>query len=172
MIANTLAVVPLAAFCGLLVYAAVSDLLTYTIPNRISLALIAAFVVHVPLAGLGAFGVAMHLGAGATVLAVCFAMFAFGWIGGGDAKLAAAIGLWFGFADLPSFLLIAAISGGLLSVAIVALRALPLPIVIGDCLWLQRLQDKRSGIPYGIALAAGALFALPHTAIWRTVTGI
>lgn len=164
-----LAIVPLAAFAGLLAYAALSDLLTYTIPNRVSVALIAAFAVFAPLAGLGLTEIALHVAAGAAVLLGGFAMFALRWIGGGDAKLAAAIGLWLGFADVGPFLLVAAVAGGVLTIAILALRALPLPIVVGDWLWLERLQDKRSGIPYGIALAAGALILLPQTAVWKAV---
>ena len=42
----------------------------------------------------------MHLGAGAAVLVVAFACFAMGWVGGGDAKVAAGVALWFGFDHL------------------------------------------------------------------------
>src|SRR4051794_41751889 len=99
-------------FPALMAYAAASDLLTMKIPNRVSLALGAGFFVFAAVAGLSLADVALHVAAGALVLAVCFAMFAFGWIGGGDAKLAAATALWLGFAALTDYLLIAAIGGG------------------------------------------------------------
>ena len=95
------AVFPLA-----MAYAAISDLMTMTISNRLTLILVAAFVVLSPLAGmdLGTFG--LHWAAGGTVLAVAFACFAFGWIGGGDAKLASVTALWLGFGDTSKILLI------------------------------------------------------------------
>ena len=83
-------------FPALMAYAAASDLLTMTIPNRLSLALVAGFAAFAILAGLSMQAVLLHLGAGAAVLAASFALFAFGWIGGGDAKLAAATALWLG----------------------------------------------------------------------------
>ena len=74
-------------------FAGAMDLFTMTIPNRISLAMIAAFAVLAPLAGLGLGNIAYHAGAGLLVLAIGVLLFIPGWIGGGDAKLAAASGL-------------------------------------------------------------------------------
>src|SRR3954451_24241235 len=87
----------LLVFPGLMAYAAASDLLTMTIPNRRSLALVAAFALFAVASGVSAEAMLLHLAAGAVVLAGTFAMFAFGWIGGGDAKLAAVTALWLGF---------------------------------------------------------------------------
>ena len=56
--------------------------------------------------------VLLHLGAGAVVLAVTFTFFSRGWIGGGDAKLAAATALWLGFDQLMNYLLYASLFGG------------------------------------------------------------
>src|SRR5258705_9302916 len=75
-------------FPALMAFAAASDLLTMTISNRVSLALAAGFLVLAPLGGMGLQAMLLHLGAGATVLAVAFACFAMGWMGGGDAKVA------------------------------------------------------------------------------------
>ncbi len=79
-------------FPALMAFAAASDLLTMTIPNRISLALLAGFFVLAPLTGMGVHEILNHAGAGALVLVVAFGMFAMGWVGGGDAKVAAAAG--------------------------------------------------------------------------------
>src|SRR5687767_6942364 len=97
-------------------YAAASNLLTMTIPNRLSLALVAGFVVFAIFSGLPIQVILLHGGAGAAVLAVSFGLFAFGWIGGGDAKLAAATALWLGFDILMQYLLIASVAGGALTI--------------------------------------------------------
>ena len=85
-------------FPALMAFAASSDLLTMTISNRLSLLLASSFFLLALITGMSFGIIGMHLAAGALVLAVCFGFFAMGWIGGGDAKLAAATALWFGFA--------------------------------------------------------------------------
>ena len=53
--------------------------------------------------------------------------FSQGWIGGGDAKLAAATALWFGFAHLLDYLIYASLFGGVLTLVLIQFRKLPLP---------------------------------------------
>jgi prepilin peptidase CpaA len=161
----------LIVFPALMAYAAASDLLTMTIPNKVSLALVAAFAVFAIGSGLPWQAAAMHVVAGILVLTVAFGMFAFGWIGGGDAKLAAAIALWLGFNTLMEYLLISTLAGGLLTMAIVGLRGCTLPLFALRWDWLSRLHDRHSGVPYGIALAGAALVVYPHSPIWRGVLG-
>jgi prepilin peptidase CpaA len=159
----------LVIFPGLMACAAASDLLTMTIPNKLSLALVVAFAGFALAGTLAWDAILMHVAAGTVVLLLCFAMFAFGWIGGGDAKLAAAIALWFGFGVLLDYLLLAAVAGGALTIAILCLRGTTLPAFALRWDWLTRLHDRRSGVPYGIALAAAALVIYPHTPIWHAV---
>ncbi len=156
----------LAVFPALMAYAAASDLLTMTIPNRLSVGLVAGFLALAVVAGLGAQAILLHVLAGALVLSVTFAMFAFGWIGGGDAKLAAATALWLGFGALPDYLFVASLGGGVLTLAILALRLFPLPGFALGWVWLSRMHDRRAGVPYGIALAAAALVVYPRSEIW------
>jgi prepilin peptidase CpaA len=151
----------------LLALAAGWDLASYTIPNLLSLALLTLFALFAALAGLSGAALGMHLAAGMVALAAGFAMFAAGWIGGGDAKLFTVTALWFGFADLLDFTLTAAVLGGGLTLAILAARRVPLPAGLAGRHWIVRLHDDRSGIPYGVALAAGALLTLPHAEIFR-----
>jgi len=99
-----------------------------------------------------------------------FAFFAARFVGGGDAKLFAAVALWFGFGDLLSYVLIASLAGGALTLLILALRRVPLPVTGRP--WLMRLADPRAGIPYGVALAVGALVLLPQTEIFRLAASI
>jgi prepilin peptidase CpaA len=150
-------------FPALMAFAAASDLLTMTISNRVSLALAAGFLVLGLLSGMGFHDMLSHLGAGAAVLTVAFACFAMGWIGGGDAKLAAAAALWFGFGHLMNYLVYASLFGGVLTLLLLQFRQWPLPYALCGQTWLLRLHAKESGIPYGIALAIGALMIYPQT---------
>ena len=156
----------LVLFPLLMAYAASSDLFTMTIPNRLAIILVASFPLVAFLAGLGFNDALMNLAAGALVLACTFAMFSFGWIGGGDAKLAAATALWLGFGVLLDYLLLASIAGGVLTLALLAARKMPLPAFVARWPWAARLHDERTGIPYGIALAGAALAVYPSSAIW------
>ena len=153
-------------FPMLMVWAAVSDMLTMTISNRISIALVALYLVMAFASGQSPSAIGYHLACGATVLAITFAMFAFGWVGGGDAKLAAATAIWFGFADVMAYAVVAAALGGVLTFALLFFRRLPLPEFLGQQKWLARLHHPETGIPYGIALAAAGLFLYPETGIW------
>jgi prepilin peptidase CpaA len=150
-------------FPSLMTFAAASDLLTMTISNRVSLALGAAFLALALLGGMGFIDILSHLGAGATVLAVTFACFAMGWVGGGDAKIAASAALWFGFGHLMNYLVYASLFGGALTLLLLQFRQWPLPYLFVGQPWLLRLHAKDSGIPYGIALAIGALMIYPET---------
>ena len=163
--------VVLLLFPCLMAFAASSDFFTMTISNRVSLALAAGFLVLAPAVGMGIAEIGMHVAAAGTILTVTFCMFALGWIGGGDAKLAAATALWLGFDQLLPYLLLASILGGLLTLLIVQARVLPLPRALQGAGWAERLHRKDGGIPYGIALAAAALVVYPDT-IWMHAVSI
>jgi prepilin peptidase CpaA len=150
-------------FPALMAFAAASDLFTMTISNRVSLALVAGFLVLAMLSGMGLYDVLSHVGAGALVLAVAFACFAMGWVGGGDAKVAAGAALWFGFGHLMDYLIYASLFGGALTLLLLQFRQWPLPYPFAGQAWLLKLHAKESGIPYGIALAIGALMIYPET---------
>jgi prepilin peptidase CpaA len=150
-------------FPALMAFAAASDLFTMTIPNRVSLALAAGFVVLALLSGMGFHDILTHVGAGTIVLVVAFGCFTMGWIGGGDAKIAAAAALWFGFGHLMDYLLYASLFGGALTLLLLQFRKWPLPYAVAGQAWLLKLHAKDSGIPYGIALAIGALMIYPET---------
>jgi len=150
-------------FPALMAFAAASDLLTMTISNRVSLLLIAGFFALAIITGMNLEAIGWHTLAGLSVLVAAFACFAFGWVGGGDAKIAAAVGLWFGFSYLLDYLLIASVLGGALTLSILAFRQWPLPPFLAAQDWLVRLHDQTTGIPYGIALAAAALLIYPNT---------
>lgn len=164
MIAEILVIVALPL---LLVAAGAWDLASFTIPNFLTAALLALFAVFALAAGLGPAAIGWHLLAGLIGLLIGFSLFAFGYIGGGDAKLFAVTVLWLGFRDLMSYALVASLAGGALTLAVIGLRQLPLPRAFLGRAWIVRLHDARSGIPYGVALAAGAFILLPSTEIFR-----
>ena len=156
-------------FPALMAFAAASDLFTMTISNRVSLALVAGFLVLAVFSGMGLQDMLSHAGAGAAVLAVAFICFAMGWVGGGDAKVAAAAALWFGFGHLLNYLVYASLFGGALTLLLLQFRQWPLPYALAGQAWLLKLHAKESGIPYGIALAIGALMIYPETEWIRAV---
>lgn len=161
----------LALFPAAMAFAAISDLLTMRISNRLSLGLALAFFVVAFLVGMPLAQVGNHVAASAAVLAVCFAFFAMGWIGGGDAKLAAATALWLGFTHLPQYLFLAAIVGGVLTVTLLSFRRWPLPESLAETRWIARLHSANVGVPYGIALAAAGLMVYPQTMFMRVIAG-
>lgn len=156
-------------FPALMAFAAASDLLTMTISNRVSLLLAAGFLVIAALSGMSLHDMLSHVGAGLVVLAVAFLCFGMGWIGGGDAKVAAASALWFGFGHLLEYLVYASLFGGVLTLLLLQFRQWPLPALFCNQGWLLRLHGRNAGIPYGIALSLGALLIYPETDWVRAV---
>jgi prepilin peptidase CpaA len=158
-------------FPALMAFAASSDLFTMTISNRLSLALAGGFALLTVVTGMGLADTGMHAAAAAAVLVVAFGFFSQGWIGGGDAKLAAATALWFGFDHLLDYLIYASIFGGVLTLLLIQFRKLPLPAALARQKWIMRLHETGGGVPYGIALAASALVVYPKTG-WMPTFGL
>lgn len=166
MVADT---IRLLLFPALMAFAASSDLFTMTISNRLTLALAGAFFPLTLITGMSLAAIGWHMAAAGLVLTIAFIFFWRSWIGGGDAKLAAATALWLGFDHLLDFMIYAALLGGVLTVIMLQFRRLPLPGVLARHAWIQRLHEKNGGVPYGIALAAGAMLVYPHTGWMPTV---
>jgi prepilin peptidase CpaA len=138
----------------LIVWAGATDLLTGTIPNPVVLLLTACFAVFTLAAGLDRAQLFSHLLCACLVLTFGFVLFSQGWIGGGDAKLLAGAALWFGFEYILPFLAGVALAGG-------AMASLYLCVNIArDRLGLT--AARLVTIPYGAAIAAGALAVFPH----------
>ena len=148
-------------------FAASSDLLTMRISNKLVLFLAAGFVVMALALEMPLQQFAMHLLCAFIVLVVAFAMFALRWIGGGDAKLAAATTLWLGFGLTLPYLAYTALLGGVLTLAILFLRRMPMPGIVATMPWLTRLLDRKQGIPYGVAMAVAGLLTYSNTAIFE-----
>ena len=89
-------------------------------------------------------------------------LFALGLLGGGDAKLFAATSLWMGWTGIVNYLIMFSLCGGLLALSLIIFRRLPLASFLGRHAWIAALHDRAKGVPYGIALTAGALLARPE----------
>lgn len=149
------------AFTGILLTASAFDLKAFRIPNALPLALIALFLIKVAATA----DIAVwpgHLIAFGLTFAVLFLAFALGLVGGGDAKLMAAIALWFGLGALPSFLAITAIGGGVLALALLALRRVidrrPARASAAVPVRGMHLLDRQAPVPYALPIAVAALW--------------
>jgi len=157
---------------ALLAAAAVSDLMTYKIPNVITGGLILLFVAFLIVLALGGHAMSWsdwspHLLAGFIGLLAGMGLFALGWIGGGDAKFFAAALLWLGWDALFGYAIVASLLGGVLTVGLITLRKIPQPAFLIRQAWFARLSDQKAGVPYGIALALAALLILPYTHVFK-----
>ena len=148
----------LTVFPVCMLFATFYDIFTMTIPNKITLILIAAFAICAPLAGISLATALWSIGLSFVVLIIGFGLFSAGIMGGGDVKLLAASTLWFGTAFTVPYLLYASILGGVLTLGILLLRRLPvLPLFAMKFSWIERLHDKKQGVPYGAALGPAAI---------------
>jgi prepilin peptidase CpaA len=150
--------------------AAACDVATLTIPNKLNAAIAALFLVLALGIGTPVATIGWHVLAALCMLALWFGLFALNLIGGGDAKLAAAVSLWLGPAVLLDWLLWTAVFGGLLGVAILLLRAVPLPS--RSPAWLARLHDRGNGLPYGVAIGGAAILVYPSSSIFDAIMKI
>lgn len=144
-------------------FAAASDLVSMTISNKVSLALMAGFMVFAFWMKMDYATIGWHWAMFAVVLSGGFSLFAFGIIGGGDAKLAAATALWLGWEHTMLYFIIAAFMGGALTLILLKLRSMPLPERVSKVDWVARLYSADSGVPYGIALGTSAMLVYPQT---------
>ncbi len=145
------------------------DLLTFTIPDRLRAALALGYLVFAALLGVSAVDMLLNISCALVILIIAFVMFNLGWIGGGDAKLAAATAAWLGWAAILDYGLAAALFGGILTLIILGARTAPLPAIFGRIDWLARLHNANAGVPYGIALAAAGLMQYPNSSIWAAI---
>ena len=153
----------LLALPALVITAALRDLTSYTIPNWLSVSLAAAFLPAAFALGLPLSTIGLCLGVGAGALVAGMVMFAVGWIGGGDAKLFAASALWLGLSGSLPFLAWTAVTGGLLAVSLLGARKIAPVLPFRGPAWVDRLLAHGGDVPYGVAIAVGALAAFPES---------
>lgn len=151
-------------FC--MAFAAVSDMLSMTIANRVSVVLVVAFAIVAPFTGMDWATYGLHFAAGGLVLAVTFVLFAMGGMGGGDAKLLTATSVWMGLGmPLLGYLVVTTFIGGALTIMILTYRGSPLAVYTGGNPFLRHFADETKGVPYGVALGIGGLLAFPESPV-------
>lgn len=143
-----------------LVWAAVSDIRSMTIPNRLTLALAVAFVPVALMLSLSPAQWGVHLGLGLAGLVVGMVMFALRFMGGGDAKLIAAVALWLGLQGFFAMLIYTALAGGALTLGLLFARKAFHPYAARMPGYIGRHLEPKGDIPYGVAICAGGLCAL------------
>ena len=131
-----------------LVIAAVIDVRTLTISNRLNLVVALSAPVYWVSVALAPWpGMAVQLTASAIVFVLLAVAFCAGMMGGGDVKLAAALALWLPPAGTFRFLVLMSVAGGVLTLAILTVHRM-------------RRREGRPQIPYGVAIAAGGVAVL------------
>jgi len=153
-------------FLCLILAAALHDIRSLTIPNRLCLAialLYPAWVLSVgyPVDWIGALAVA------AVTLAVGFTLFTLHLVGGGDAKLLTVVALWAGPSLIVPFVLLTGLAGGGVAAVVWLRRRLTLIPVAGIVFMPSVNADCGSqAVPYGVAIAAGAAYVgLSHLGV-------
>ena len=125
-----------------MIYAGLMDLVTLKIRNHLVLAVGGGWLILAPLAGFSLAGARLERGGRGGVFVVTFTFFALGWIGGGDAKLAAVTALWFQPDEALLYFIYAALLGGLLTLGILQLRTGLLPLALYRVPWIAQLHDR------------------------------
>lgn len=138
----------LGALALTLVWIAIQDIRTFTISDRLNIAIAVMAPVFWWSAGVDFWpDAAMRVGVGAIVFLLFAGMFHLGAMGGGDVKLAAALALWFPPAGTLKMLIIMSLAGGLLTAIVLGINK-------------YRKKEGRPEVPYGVAIAFGALWLL------------
>ena len=147
------------SFFALCILAALIDIETLTIPNWLNGWLAFLFVPAVILAAPGWETVGWHVLVGAIAFVASVALFFLGVYGGCDAKFIPGVLLWVGPAGVAPFLIVTALAGGILTILVIIMRGL-LPSGYAPGFGVATFEDRK-GVPYGVAIAMGALFAAP-----------
>ena len=155
-------------FAALLFAAAVTDLTHYRIPNGIVLGLMGLFLV-VALIHFPSVNWPIHLIPAIATLAVTAVIYVLRGMGAGDAKLIAVLALWSGTPALAPFLLWTTVSGLLMAVVLVPSRLFLSQLAVQRRLEIRslpRILRRKEGVPYGLAIASGALLASAEFPNW------
>lgn len=154
---------PAAVFVLLIIVAGVGDALTRRIPHLLLIILAVSFFPLAYAYGMSWPQVGLHALAGFAMLMAAYILFSVGILGGGDAKLLAVVALWSGPSGAPEFLLMTAISGAFLALVIGIWSLMGFEAEIRSLPGRLRLTWIRPSLPYGVAIAAGAIIAAPAT---------
>jgi len=148
---------------AMVVLAGIGDFFTMRIPNWLNVVIALSVFPVAWLAGMPFEVFQWHLAAGTVVLVMGFGLFAAGVIGGGDAKLLAAVALWMGWPQVVTFLVFTALAGGAIAILMKAWQVVRVEHEVKGATWLKQVLRAKLDLPYGVAIAAGCVVAYPHT---------
>lgn len=157
---------PLILPFAVLTLCAVHDASSFKIPNRYVAVLLAAWPPTAWLTDTAWQVAGLSAAMAGLILLVGFALFAFGLLGAGDVKLLSATALWVGPAQMPFFLVATTLLGAVLGLTLLRVRSVPLPAFAMGAGWLVQLHERKRVMPYGVAIAGGAMIAM-----WRSALG-
>jgi prepilin peptidase CpaA len=147
----------------LMIVAAATDATSLRIPNWVCGLLVILFFPAAYANGMAANEFGWHLLTGVILFCAGYVLFSLGIFGGGDGKLMAAAGLWFGTASTLQFLFLTAMAGGLLVIIIAALALAQTHFEATGASFSASLKKLAPKVPYGVALAVGAILAFPNS---------
>ena len=157
-------------FLTLCIYAALRDIESLTITNGLN-ALIAFLFIPAAIVVAPGWEVAgWHLAAGAIALVVSVLLFMAGAFGGGDAKMIPGVMLWLGPEAVTPFITVMAIAGGALAIIVMLARHLVPAAAVPD--FARETLVPKNGVPYGVAIAAGAIACAPLSALLQPLSEI
>lgn len=168
---QVLQLILLAILPALVIVAGLKDLTSMKIPNWISGLLIVGFFPAALALGLQPAAIGIHVAVAIAALLIGMGLFALNLLGGGDVKLMAAACLWLGLSGAGVFILATAVIGGVFSLALLVSRTWLRPWVGAGPGWFVQLMEPRGHIPYGVAIAIGALVAWPASPLMVAFLG-
>ncbi|MFO0993548.1 MAG: prepilin peptidase [Hyphomicrobiales bacterium] len=155
-------------FPALLILAGIFDFLTLKIPNWLTAGIAILFFPATLIMGLQFSDYPAHLASALIMLGVGFGFYAAGLFGAGDAKLMAAAALWFGWPASMPFVVYTVLAGGVLSLALLTWSLVKVDQEIRGHSWVEHFKRFKPNVPYGVAIAAGAIIAYPQ--LWSTIS--
>lgn len=168
--ASQAAEIAILVFPLLVTIAGAADVASRRIPNWLTGVTAACFLPFALATGLPLSLIWIHVATAGVLLFLGYALFAFGMLGGGDAKMIAVSGLWLGFPCSILFVLFSALAGGALALAISIWFMSSLESSIRSDRLARLLSPLAPDVPYGFALAVGAILATPFSWWMRAVT--
>lgn len=137
----------------IMLWGMISDIKQLRIPNAVSVGTLACAILYGALTP--QFNWLMHIGAFVVLFSICFLLFHFHLLGGGDVKLISVMSFWTGFAYLLPFLLMMTVAGAALAVGLAVIKALRGRSKAGE----NKNQEswRTQAMPYGVAITVAAL---------------
>ncbi len=155
----------------LMILGGAGDVMTRRIPNSVVVGTAALFLPAALVTGMPLWIMSLHVATAAVLLVLGFGLFSFGVVGGGDAKMMAAVGLWLGFPCSILFITFSALAGGLLAAAMGLWFLVTMEGGVHSTWFDKAVSPLKPSVPYGFALAAGAILATPFSWWMRAAIG-